>query len=410
MLAKPSKEVTEVLKRLQGQAFTMEYKYDGERAQVHLLPDTNRAAKIFSRNSEDNSGKYPDLRQVTVDAAKEGVVSCILDAEVVAYDRERQCLLPFQVLSTRKRKADTDIDGKDENKVKVILQPFDLLYLNGHSLLRLSLRQRREIMYAAFTEVEGAFKFAMGLDHVEDGDTAPIEQFLSEACSAACEGLMVKTLDDNASYEPSKRSLNWLKLKKDYLSSLGYAVCDSVDLVVIGGYHGRGKRTGVYGAYLMACYDPETEEFQSVCKVGTGFKDEDLIRLSATLRPHIMMTHKTKASKPANYNIGSEALYPDDWFEPVKVWELQAADLSRSSAHRGGVGHIESDMSDGTIRGIGLRFPRFMRERDDKAAIQATTSEQIVDFFRSQDQSNAGKGKGSGADKGDGEESDEDFI
>lgn len=313
------------------------------------------------------------------------------------------------MLSTRKRKADAESEGKEE-KVKVILQPFDLLYLNGQSLLRLSLRQRREIMYAAFNEVEGAFKFAAGLDHVEDGDTAPIEQFLSEACTAACEGLMVKTLDANASYEPSKRSLNWLKLKKDYLSSLGYAVCDSVDLVVIGGYHGRGKRTGVYGAYLMACYDPETEEFQSVCKVGTGFKDEDLTRLSATLRPHIMTHNKTK-NKPANYNIGTEALYPDDWFEPVKVWELQAADLSRSSAHRGGVGHIESDMSDGTIRGIGLRFPRFLRERDDKAAVQATTSEQIVDFFRSQDQSNAGKAKGGagGDGKGD-EESDEDFI
>lgn len=135
------------------------------------------------------------------------VTSCILDAEVVAYDREQRCLLPFQVLSTRKRKVEA---GEEENqKVKVILQIFDLLYLNGKSCLRESLRVRRALMRASFNHSEALLHFASGLDHVENGDTAPIELFLQEACAAQCEGLMVKTLDDNASYEPSKRSLNW---------------------------------------------------------------------------------------------------------------------------------------------------------------------------------------------------------
>ncbi len=383
MLAKPTKEINEVLKRLSGLAFTMEYKYDGERAQVHLLPDGS--VKIFSRNSEDNTEKYPDLRDIILKAVNDNVTettesgltkrlveSCIIDAEVVAFDREKNCLLPFQVLSTRKRKVES---GEEDNqKVKVVLQAFDLLYLNGKSLLRESLRTRRELLHKSFHTIDQQFYFASGMDHVENGDTLPIESFLLEACNSFCEGLMVKTLDDNATYEPSKRSLNWLKLKKDYINGMG--VCDSVDLVPIGGYFGKGKRTNVYGAYLMACYDPERDEYQSVCKVGTGFKDDDLIRLTDLMKQHVIISNK----KPINYNVG-EPLYPDEWFESGKiVWEIQAADLSRSSVHRGGVGRVDNNVS----RGIGLRFPRYLRDRDDKKAELATTSEQIVEMFYNQ--------------------------
>jgi len=187
-----------------------------------------------------------------------------------------------------------------------------------------------------------------------------------------CEGLMVKTLDSNASYEPSKRSLNWLKLKKDYIDGMG--VCDSVDLVAIGGYYGRGKRTNTYGAYLMACYDPDADEYQSVCKVGTGFKDEDLSRLFEKMKGLVVENKR----KPFNYNVG-DALEPDDWFQAAAVWELQAADLSKSSAHKGGIGRL-GDQG----RGIGLRFPRYLRDREDKKPENATTAEQIVEMFFSQ--------------------------
>jgi DNA ligase-1 len=217
----------------------------------------------------------------------------------------------------------------------------------------------------------GFFHFASGSDHLEDGDTTPIEVFMQEACQAMCEGLMVKTLNSNATYDPSKRSMNWLKLKKDYIDGMG--VCDSVDLVAIGGYYGRGKRTNVYGAYLMACYDPESDEFQSVCKVGTGFKDEDLSSLYAKCKDAVSVSGR----KPSNYNVG-DPLTPDDWFEPKFVWELQAADLSKSSVHKGGIGKVDAG------RGIGLRFPRFLRERPDKKAEMATTAEQIVEIYESQ--------------------------
>lgn len=253
-----------------------------------------------------------------------------------------------------------------------MLQLFDILYINGKSLLQQSLRKRRDILKASFTEEEGFLYFASGADHVEDGDTAPIESMMSDACGAMCEGLMVKTLDLNASYEPSRRSLNWLKLKKDYIDGMG--VCDSVDLVVIGGYLGRGKRVNCYGAYLMACYDSEADEFQSVCKVGTGFKDEDLTRLTELLRPTLLGSNK----RPINYNVG-DPLTPDHWFEATYVWELQAADLSKSNVHKGGIGRLDDRQ-----RGIGLRFPRFIRERTDKKPENATSSEQIVDMYISQ--------------------------
>jgi DNA ligase-1 len=368
MLAKPTKAIGEVLRRLAGQAFTMEYKYDGERAQVHLLEDGT--VRIFSRNSLDDTERYPDLAQCIHTAKVAGITSCVIDAEVVAWDREKACILPFQVLSTRKRKVE---EGDEDNqKVKVVLQGFDMLYINGKSLLQESLRNRRRMLHAAFTHTEAYFHFASGMDHVEDGDTCVIETYLQEACGAMCEGLMVKTLDDNATYEPSKRSLNWLKLKKDYIEGMG--VCDSVDLVVIGAYHGRGKRTNVYGAYLMACYDPDHDEYQSVCKVGTGFKEVDLVRFSEQMKAHVTANHR----KPFNYKCG-DALEPDDWFDAHVVWELQAADLSKSSVHKGGIGKLDPD------RGIGLRFPRFIRERTDKKPENATNADQIVDMYNSQD-------------------------
>jgi DNA ligase-1 len=362
MLAKPTKSIQEVLKRLDGLRFTVEYKYDGERAQVHLLPDGT--TRVFSRSLLDTSEKYPEVPLFVKEACKD-VQSFVLDAEVVAFNNKTGQLVPFQILSTRKKTE----ESAETAKVQVIVQAFDLMYLNGKSLLNNTLAERRKLMHKHFEAVEGKFQFAKSLDHEENGDTIVIEEFLDAAVKGQCEGLMVKTLDVNAIYEPSRRSLNWLKLKKDYLEGLG----DSVDLVPIGGYHGRGKRTGVFGAYLLACYDTDTEQFQSVCKVGTGFSEEALKTLGDSLKKHVIPT------KTSQYSV-SDQLECDVWFDAVQVWEVKAADLSKSSAHRGAEGKTGE-----AGRGIGLRFPRFERLREDKRPEAATSSDQILEMYYQQD-------------------------
>lgn len=401
MLAKPTKSIQEVLKRLNGQEFTCEFKYDGERAQVHKM--TDGTLKVFSRNLLETSNKYPEVplfveeaaqaavtaRKATAEAGVEDqgdgngdeqpVQSFVMDAEVVAYNQKTGQLVPFQVLSTRKKTE----ESAETAKVQVIVQAFDLMYLNGKSLLSTTLKDRRALLHKHFAPVEGKFQFAKSLDCVEDGDTTTLEQFLDTAVKGQCEGLMVKTMVDV--YEPSRRSLNWLKLKKDYLDGLG----DSFDLVPLGAYFGKGKRTGVYGAYLLACYDDESEEFQSVCKIGTGFSDEDLQSLSAALNEH-----KLEGGKSSQYVV-ADGLECDVWFDAVQVWEIKAADLSKSSLHRGAIGKLEEG------RGIGLRFPRFERIREDKSPEQATNSDQILELYYNQD-TVKGQSNDDGCDEDDG--------
>ncbi|GAA5883042.1 hypothetical protein JCM16303_006806 [Sporobolomyces ruberrimus] len=374
MLAKPTKAISEVLDRFEGKNFTCEYKYDGERAQVHYLE--NGSIKVFSRNSEDMSVKYPDLVIQLPRCIKEGTKSFVIDCEAVAWDSEEKRLLEFQKLSTRKRK---DVKAEDI-KVKVHLFAFDLLYLNGESLLDKNLLRRRELLREHLQPVEGEFAFATSDDAstVED-----IQIFLDKSIKDGCEGLMVKMLEgEGSSYEPSRRSIHWLKLKKDYLQGVG----DSFDLVVIGGDYGRGKRTNVYGAFHLACYDPESATYQAICKLGTGFSEEQLKQHWDTLHPLEL------SQKKGYYDVGT-AKAPDVYFEPKVVWEVLAADLSLSpvySAARGLCGE----------RGISLRFPRFLRVRDDKDAESSTEPEQIAEAYRRQGVIVAGGGGGGKKKKG----------
>ncbi|CAN4119414.1 unnamed protein product [Withania somnifera] len=358
MLAKPTKGVSEILDKFQDMEFTCEYKYDGERAQIHYMEDGS--VEIYSRNAERNTGKFPDVVAAISRLKKSSAKSFVLDCELVAYDREKQKILPFQVLSTRARKNVV----KSEIKVNVCIYAFDILYLNGQTLLQEQLNVRREHLYKSFEEEPGYFQYATA---VTSNDLEEITKFLEDAVNGSCEGLIIKTLTRDATYEPSKRSNNWLKLKKDYMESIG----DSLDLVPIAAFHGRGKRTGVYGAFLLACYDCNNEEFQSICKIGTGFSEAMLEERSSSLRSKVI-------PKPKSYYRYAETINPDVWFEPTEVWEVKAADLTISPVHRAAQGIIDPG------KGISLRFPRLMRVREDKNPEEATSAETVADMYNAQ--------------------------
>ncbi|KAH7095703.1 hypothetical protein FB567DRAFT_36471 [Paraphoma chrysanthemicola] len=392
MLAKPTKSITEVLDRFEGKQFTCEYKYDGERAQIHFVahdadmemataaPSAGKSdrgvSNIFSRNSEDLSKKYPDILAKLPTWVKEGTKSFVLDCETVAWDMVEKKVLPFQQLMTRKRK---DVKVEDV-KVKVCVFAFDILYLNGEALVNKSFRDRRAHLHDAFIPVEGEFAFA------KFGDTSELEEIqilLEDSVKASCEGLMVKMLDGTeSSYEPSKRSQNWLKVKKDYLAGVG----DSLDLVVLGAYFGKGKRTSWYGAFLLACYNPNTQNYETVCNIGTGFSEAILETLHTQLleividRPKPFYTHSTGNKDQ-----------PDVWFEPRYVWEVKTADLTLSPRYR-----AAADEVSGGGKGVSLRFPRFIKERDDKKPDQASSSRMIAEMYQRQE--SVAKTKGPSAD------------
>ncbi|KAL8785305.1 MAG: hypothetical protein Q9213_003450 [Squamulea squamosa] len=388
MLAKPTKSITEVLDRFEGKNFTCEYKYDGERAQIHYvaedspqqytstLPGTRGRkglSAIFSRNSEDLSKKYPDILAKLNTWLKHETKSCVLDCETVAWDMIEKKVLPFQQLMTRKRK---DVKVEDV-KVKVCVFAFDMLFYNGEAVVGKSLRERRKLLQQAFAPVEGEFAFA------QYGDTSDLEEMqilLDESVKASCEGLMVKMLDtDESGYEPSKRSRNWLKVKKDYLTGIG----DSLDLVVLGAYYGKGKRTSVYGAFLLACYNSTKQTYETVCNIGTGFSEAILEELHSTLSEITI-----EKPKPFYSHSAVPKDQPDVWFEPRVVWEVKTADLTVSPRYKAGA----EALGDASGKGISLRFPRFLKVREDKKPEQATESRMVVELYRKQE--NIGKDKG----------------
>ena len=362
MLAQPTRGITEVLDRFSETGFTCEYKYDGERAQVHMVQAGE--FRVFSRNLEENTSKYPDIIRDLPHALKEPTVttSFILDCEAVAWDKVNQKRRPFQILSTRRKK---NVEAEDV-QVAIVLYAFDLLFLNGESLVKRTLQERRELLHQTFNEVPNEFAFAQ---HSDCTTVEEVRELLEKSVNEECEGLMVKTLTHNATYEPSRRSYNWLKVKKDYLEGM----TDSLDLVPIGAWHGHGKRTGRFGGYLLACYCEDEEEFQSISVVGTGFSDAQLQEFTDLLTPSILK------EKPKYVRVGEgKQAKPDVWLTPSVVWEIKAADLSISPVHMAASGLVHES------KGIALRFPRIVRVREDKKPEMATSSQQVADMYQNQ--------------------------
>lgn len=374
MLARVCHSVAEFIETFGEKPFLCEFKYDGQRIQIHMGGETR--FRSFSRHCADNTEQFPDAGQAVQLATRgRSVSSCILDAEVVATDRDNDNkILAFQTLSTRQRK---NVDAANV-KVDVCIVAFDLLELNGESLLSLPLSERRQRLEQNFSVVPGVFQVVDYMRGTKESEESLIA-FLQQAISASCEGLVVKSCD--SVYEPSKRSADWFKLKQDYILSLGDKVPrliggglgDTLDLVPIGGWQGNGRKAKWISPFLLACYDPEEDTYYSVCRVMSGFSDS----FYKEKTEQFLEESDRPLERPHNYATPERASY---WFHPTEVWEIRGAELTSSPRHQAGIGLIPMQPE----RGVSIRFPRFIKVREDKKPEMATTPRQIADMFIAQ--------------------------
>ncbi len=352
MLAQRLSSPAEVLAKLGGRC-AAEYKYDGIRIQAHRTADGQM--ELFTRGLERMAWQFPDVVEVL--NAGLGPHEAILEGELVAFDPASGDLRPFHEVMYRRRKHGIT---KAIDEVPVSLFCFDLLYVDGADLTRLAYSQRRERLAAAITP-SSTLRLATA---EEVGDVDGLEAMFGQAVADGCEGLLCKSLTPTAGYQAGARGWLWIKLKRDYRTELS----DTLDLVVVGALYGRGRRAGVYGALLLAAYDPAADVFRTVSKCGTGFSDADLAGLPSRL------ASLARDARPARVDARRDA---DVWFEPGLVLEILAAEITPSPNHTAGWGAINEGA------GLALRFPRFTgRWRDDKSAEDATTTDELVDLYR----------------------------
>ncbi|KAJ5674119.1 hypothetical protein N7462_009558 [Penicillium macrosclerotiorum] len=408
MLGSITRDLSDMLTKLQGRAFSCEYKYDGQRAQVHC--DETGRVSIFSRHLELMTEKYPDLVSLVPQIRGESVSSFILEGEVVAVDRETGDLQPFQTLTNRAKK-NVEIGAITVN---VCLFSFDLMYLNGEPLLDRPFRERRELLRSLFVEIPKSFTWVKSLD-ATSADSEAILEFFKGATDAKCEGIMVKVLDNTtkpdfqpieevlptttetdsiktqrgetaanniilklskekgtrrkallSTYEPDKRLESWLKVKKDYSTS-----SETLDLIPIAGWHGNGRKANWWSPILLAARNPETGALQAVTKCMSGFTD----KFYQANKDKYAEGSPNVISRPGYVEYAGE---PDVWFEPQEVWEMAFADITLSPTYTAAIGLVSEE------RGLSLRFPRFLRVREDKSIDEATSSDYLALLWQKQ--------------------------
>jgi DNA ligase-1 len=404
MLGSITRDLSDMLTKLQGRSFSCEYKYDGQRAQVHC--DEQGKVSIFSRHLELMTEKYPDLVSLVPQIRGEGVSSFILEGEVVAVDRETGDLKPFQTLTNRAKK-NVEVGAI---KVNVCLFAFDLMYLNGEPLLDRPFRERRELLHSLFVEIPQHFTWVKSMD-ATSADSETVLEFFKGATDVKCEGIMVKVLDNTAAdaqknntkttseeadsgdaiqeppelkngskskekstrrkallstYEPDKRLESWLKVKKDYSTS-----SETLDLIPVAGWHGSGRKAKWWSPILLAVRNPETGTLEAVTKCISGFTD----KFYQSNKDKYVQGSTNVISRPSYVEYYGE---PDVWFEPQEVWEMAFADITLSPTYPAAIGLVSEE------RGLSLRFPRFLKVREDKSIDEATTSDYLALLWRKQ--------------------------
>ncbi len=353
MLAERLSSSEEILEKLGGKCIA-EYKYDGERVQAHKKKD---AVILFSRRLENITDQYPDgveyiRRHVLAEEA-------IVEAEAVAIDPTTGEMKPFQELMHRRRKYGIK-EAMAEHPISLFM--FDVLYVDGKDLTQQPYPIRHKHLEKIIEQTDNV----QVAEYIIAENPQQLEQFFEKTVESGSEGIMCKSVNEDSVYQAGARGWLWIKYKRDYRSEM----TDTVDLVVVGAIHGRGKRAGTYGTFLLAAYNPDKDLFETVTKVGTGFTDADLEKL-----PKLLNKHKISHKHPRV----DSSLDVDVWFEPAVVIEIRGAEMTLSPVHTCAMNIIRE------ATGIAIRFPRFTgKYRVDKAAEDATTTEEIVEMYRSQ--------------------------
>jgi len=353
MLAERLPSPEDILEKFNGKCLA-EYKYDGERIQAHKQGNN---VSLYSRRLENISSQYPDV--VELIKKQINAQEVIFEAECVAVDMETGDMRPFQELMHRRRKY--GIENAIE-KYPISLFAFDLLFIDGKDLTREPLTLRRAAL-------EGAINKNIQLQIATQrtvNNCKELEDFFEQAIEEGCEGLMCKSITKDSVYQAGNRGWLWIKYKRDYKSEM----TDTCDLVVVGAFHGRGKRAGAYGALLLATYNPEKDRFETTTKCGTGFTEKDITELHTMLQNHVI------AHKHSRVLSMMEA---DVWFEPFIVLEILGAEVTLSPIHMCSIDVIRKSS------GFAIRFPRFTgKYRTDKSPQDSTTSKEIVEMYQNQ--------------------------
>jgi DNA ligase-1 len=353
MLAERLGSSAEILEKLGGKCIA-EYKYDGERIQAHKTKDE---VILFSRRLENITDQYPDGVKYVREHVK--AEEAIVEGEAVAVDAETGEMKPFQELMHRRRKYGIK-EAMEEHPITLFM--FDVLYVDGKDLTQQPYPVRHEHLQKVIEQTDNV----QVAEYIIAEDPEQLEQFFEKTVESGSEGIMCKSINPDSVYQAGARGWLWIKYKRDYRSEM----TDTVDLVVVGALHGRGKRAGTYGTFLLAAYNPDKDVFETVTKVGTGFTDADLEKL-----PEMLNKHKISHQHPRV----NSTLEVDVWFEPTVVLEIRGAELTLSPVHTCAMNIIREGS------GIAIRFPRFTgKYRVDKSAEDATTTQEIVEMYRSQ--------------------------
>jgi len=353
MLAERLGSPQEILEKLGGKCIT-EYKYDGERVQAHKDGAT---VTLYSRRLENITDQYPDAVELVRKYVKPK--QAIIEAEIVAIDPDTGEMRPFQELMHRRRKYGIK---QAMEAYPVSLHVFDVLYADGKDLTQTAYPTRHKML----EKLIGKSDRVRPAEYLITDKPDELEKFFEKAIEYGCEGVVCKSINEDAVYQAGARGWLWIKYKRDYKSEM----TDTVDLVTVGAFHGRGKRGGTYGAVLLAAYDPEEDDFETVTKCGTGFTDEDLAKLPKMLEKH-RQPHKSPRV--------NSTLEADVWFEPKTVIEVIGAEITLSPIHTAAMDTIRKGS------GLAIRFPRFTGNyRLDKSAEDATTVAEIVEMYQRQ--------------------------